>query len=112
MTNSGKGGKDYGASGGAGGYDTDPNEYGDGGEGADGLVYIEWDPLPANKTWALFNETGTSSFVPPEGVTKFRVLMVGGGAGGTMGYSGAGGSGLVKGQEVDIGGASSVQITV
>lgn len=62
-------------------------------------------------TIVTYNSTGTTSFTPPTGVTKVRVLVVAGGGGGGSAIAGGGGAGgLLTSTSFPISGAVTVTV--
>ena len=82
--------------------------------GADlGLLLSRWGPAPftAPPGFVMFG-VGASQFVVPTGVTRVRVLVVGGGAGGANGHQGGGGSGYVASGVLQVSPGQVIDVTV
>jgi hypothetical protein len=89
-------------------------DYGTDDNGTPGLDAEEIDgtsfvcDAPGEARYAMFTSNGI--FVPPAGVTRFRVLVVGGGGGGTGSHYLGGGSGHVRVGEFEVTGTVAVTV--
>lgn len=83
----------YGGGGGGGGYARNTTD-GNGAEGAQGVIVIQYDPIGFNYNTRVFTSSGV--FAVPPGITSVEVLVVGGGGGGGADFGGGGGAGGVR----------------